>query len=218
MKAFLQKVLAKLRMWFSYKWVRRWSILLGMLLLLFLLRHPIMRAMARALMHEDELSKVEYCFVLGGNSHERGMEAKKMYDQGYANRFVCTGSNVPSITEAMGKPITEAEVTAFYLTSNGVPDSCVIVVNEATSTKEESEAILSFCRKTQAKKIMLLSSRIHTSRVHATFAETFEEAGIEMIVHGAPSLKFNEMEWWKSEEGLIAVNNEWIKKVYYWFN
>jgi hypothetical protein len=64
---------------------------------------------------------------------------------------------------------------------------------------------------------MVLSSKLHTHRINEVFRKKLKDAGITLVVRGAPSSQFDEMHWWQSENGLIAVNNEWIKRMYYWW-
>jgi hypothetical protein len=48
------------------------------------------------------------------------------------------------------------------------------------------------------------------------FRKRFEQAGIALCIAGAPSTTYNEKLWWAKENGLIMVNNEYIKLLYYW--
>jgi hypothetical protein len=36
-----------------------------------------------------------------------------------------------------------------------------------------------------------------------------------VLLHGAPASSFQESSWWTSEEGLIMLNNEYVKLAYY---
>lgn len=218
MKNWTTRVMDLIRNFFHRRRMIRWSIYLGIIVILFLLRFPIMRGMASCLISADEPENVDYCFIMGGGSLERGKHALKMYKEGFASYFVCTGENVPSILEAVGTKMTEAEATAFYLEKEGIPKENIIVINQSTSTLEEAKVIHRFCEEHGLKKIMLLSSLYHTSRMRSVFDNELEDSGIEYCLVGAPSIKYKEYEWWKTEEGLIAFNNEWMKKIYYWFH
>ena len=177
-----------------------------------------MRQMASYLIQEDEKVLTEYAFVLGGNSLDRGNEAFQLYKSGTIKKIVCTGENIPSVLEAVGKPMTEAELTADYLmNAKGIPDSLIIIINEGTSTREESNSILNFCKQKKIKNATIISSKFHLRRVRNVFEDLFLENGIELNFQGCTNSKFNEMEWWKTEEGMIAINNEYIKLIYYWW-
>ena len=64
---------------------------------------------------------------------------------------------------------------------------------------------------------MILSSKLHTHRVQEVFKTKLKKQGVEVIVRGATNSRFDELKWWQDENGLIAVNNEWIKRFYYWW-
>lgn len=176
-----------------------------------------MRGIGNFLIYEDKPEKCDAVFVLGGSSLERGMEAKKIYDAGYSKRFIATGENIPNLLKAINQPLSEAQVTCYYLLQNGLPAECVDTLNKGTSTREEASAVLAYCLDKKFNKIMILSTRFHTRRVYKEFKKVFDNSSIRFIVHGAPSLIYKEEEWWKYEEGMIMVNNEYMKFLYYLF-
>lgn len=201
--------------------VRKLVIAFGVLLLafalLFLFRMPLLLATSNALIEQDQLQKADALFVLSGNSYDRGNEAVRILNSGYVPLFVCTGANPVVELKSLNIDTLESDMIVANLHRQGVADTLIAQLKEGTSTIEEADAILRYCRTKNFKRVMVLSSLLHTARVNSVFREKFEKAGIELIVRGAPSSRFKESEWWKSEEGLIAVNNEWIKTIYYWW-
>ena len=187
-----------------------------LLLLLFLLRVPLLRFVGNQLIDEDEVEKTPAVFVLSGDAWDRGNEAIKLYKQGLAEKIICTGENVPRLFLIAGIPYPESELTQLHLLTNGIPAHDIELLCKGTSTKEEADYILEYCKQHDIKKLAIVSTRFHTRRIGNTFRKKFEDAGLQLIVHGAPSSAYNENEWWKSENGLIFVNNEYIKILYYW--
>lgn len=197
------------------------------LLLCFIYRTTLLCAIGDFLISEDRLEKADAVFVLGGDSYDRGNYAAEIYRMGYVSQIVCLGENVPTIFKAIGISYSESEVTKINIVSpfsdsvsithlrKPIPDSSVIILKQGTSTKEEMDAIKEFCHKNNFKKIILVSSRFHTGRVRMISEKIFENSGIELLIAGAPSSFYREEEWWKSEEGLIMVNNEYVKHGYY---
>ncbi|MCX6197753.1 MAG: YdcF family protein [Bacteroidetes bacterium] len=184
--------------------------------LLYLFRARALRSCAQFLIEENTLTKVDAMFVLSGGGYDRGNEAVKIFNASFTNKIICTGGNAVTELCVMDIDTLESDMTAANLRQHSIPDSCIVLIRNGTSTKEEAQIILDYCFKNNLKKIIVLSSKLHTHRVNSFFRSKFLSAGIEPIVCGAPSSRFNEMEWWREEEGLIAVNNEWIKTVYYW--
>ena len=64
---------------------------------------------------------------------------------------------------------------------------------------------------------MVLSSMLHTRRVHYVFTRLFKENGIRLLVKGADALYYSEKLWWESEDGMLMINNEYTKMIYYFF-
>lgn len=185
--------------------------------LLYVFRAPVLRSFALFLIQEDSLQRADAIFVLSGAGYERGNETEKIYRAGYSQVIVCTGANPQIQFKVFGIDTLESEVTIADLKRLAVPDSVIVKLPEGTSTREESEIILNYCLTNKLKRVMIVSSRLHTRRVNKVFREKFENAGVQLVVRGAPALSFDEMFWWQSEDGLINVNNEWVKTIYYWW-
>jgi len=200
--------------------LRKYLIITGTLLLTLLIvyvaRRPIMRAVGNYLIEEDELSKCEALFVLSGNPNDRSLEAARLLKAGYVPYVICTGEVIPRLFEVIGDTTTdEADLSRIALLKAGVNDSNIVVLHIGTSTREESIAILEYCKKKGLKKIMLVSDKFHTNRIDYAFRKLYENAGIELVLRGCPSTAYSEDLWWAEESGLLMVNNEYIKLIYY---
>lgn len=189
----------------------------ALLFVLVLFHAPLLRKAGNYLIDEDPLKKTPVMFILSGDAWDRGNEAVKLYKQGFTQKIVCTGENVPRLFLIAGIPFPESELTQLHLLANGIPASAIELLCKGTSTKEEADYILDYCRQHGLNRVAIVSTKFHTRRIGNTFRKKFNEAGIQLIIHGAPSSGYDENEWWKSENGLIFVNNEYIKILYYWF-
>lgn len=200
-------------------WAKRWfkiaTVFLGLLLLLFLFRNPILNGIGNWLVDEDELVMTESCFVLGGNSYERGLAAVNVYNLLPSQQFVATGGNYPYQILCLDTSMYEAELTRHWMVKKGVPLSQMQILTNGHSTMEESEEILQYCKDHQMKHITVISSSFHLRRVRWVFEDKFEKAGIKICFHGATSMEYDQTNWWKNEEGLIMANNEIVKLAYY---
>lgn len=189
-----------------------------LLLLLFIFRIPILRSIGNQLIDEGNMEPVEALFVLSGDPWDRGNEAVRLYKQGLAEKIICTGENVPRLFLIAGIQYPESQLTRMNIIAQGVPPNDVALLTKGTSTKEEADHILAYCIQNNIKKVAVVSTKFHTRRVQYAFGEKFRDAGIHLIIHGAPSSAYDENYWWRSEDGLIFVNNEYIKIGYYWLN
>ena len=192
------------------------AVLLIILISTWIFRHPLMRFVGNRLINEDGLVTCEAVFMLSGNPEARAKEVHRIYRSGYSKRFVCTGENIPDLFSAFNIKIDEADLSKKKLLDEGVPEKLIETIHIGTSTREESDAILAYCKIKQLKRIMVVSDRFHTNRIDYAFRDQFEEAGIELVLRGAPALSYSENRWWENESGLLMVNNEYMKLFYYY--
>lgn len=182
----------------------------------YIFRVKILQGVSAYLIHEDKLERVDVLFLLSGGSYDRGNEAAKLFHTGFCRKIVCTGGNQVVELKVFNMDTLESDMAVANLKRLGIPDSCIIQLKYGTSTREECDTIVSYCKALNLKRVIVLSSLLHTNRVNSVFRKKMKATGIELILHGAPSSRFDENYWWHSEDGLIAVNNEWIKTLYYW--
>lgn len=201
--------------------MKKWYILSGsvllILLLLWVFRFALLRSIGYFLIAEDPLAKASVMFVLGGNGYDRGLEAARLYRDGYAGSIICTSENIPSNIKILHMDQPESEMTRIRIIREGVPESAVTAVHTGTSTMEEVLFYRDYCRKHRIDRAIILSSKFHTRRVRYVINKLWENEKTKLIIRGAPSLKYLEDKWWESEQGLLMVNNEYVKLIYYWW-
>ncbi|OFY64145.1 MAG: hypothetical protein A3H98_14335 [Bacteroidetes bacterium RIFCSPLOWO2_02_FULL_36_8] len=185
--------------------------------ILFTLRFSILRSMGDYLKSTDPHHKTKYLFVLSGGAIERGESAAKLFHQGIAEKIICTGRVIPQELIIVNNPLFESHLTKMWLERKGVPDSAIYLLEFGTSTMEESRAMLEYCQKNKITEFTVLSSIFHTRRVRWVFKD-FKNYGITVYVAGSPANRYDENFWWQSEDGLLMVNNEYMKLMYYWLN
>jgi uncharacterized SAM-binding protein YcdF (DUF218 family) len=204
-----------LRKYWAKRWFKVLSIFLMLIVTLFFLRIPILRGIGNYLYAQDTLQKTNAIFVLGGNSYERGLEAAKVYSQFVGTPVYSTGSNIPMQLLAFDTSLTEAELTTMLVRKHGVPDSLSYPLIAGTSTREEADAICKLIEENGWTSITIISSSFHLRRVKQVFEKARGDRNFSFVFHGAPSKDFDPNTWWKHEEGLITVNNELMKMLYY---
>lgn len=183
----------------------------------YLFRHPILRACGNFLITPDPLVHADAIYVLGGASLERGTEAGRLYREGWAPQVICTGGMVPQLYRAENIDRTEAEVTRDVAIRQGVSQGHCQALEIGTSTKEEADAILAFAKQDDQDTVIIATSLFHLRRVRSVFKRPFQQAGITVVLTGAPSMLFDEQHWWETEEGLMMCQNEYVKLLYYWW-
>jgi uncharacterized SAM-binding protein YcdF (DUF218 family) len=203
---------------FHRKRLIRWGVCFSLLSILYLCRAPILCGIGFWLINEDKLEKAQAIVILGGNSFERAPMVKKIFKKNTGATIYCTGNYVSPQFKSLGLNITEAQNSERYLMKLGVPDSCIKVINYGTSTMEEAAILKRIATKNNYKKLIIVTSMFHTGRVHKYFNRIFSGSKTKLIVRGAYPLNYSINKWWHSEEGLLFVNNEYVKSFYYWWN
>ncbi len=204
------------KLWIKH-WVRWCIFYFTFLFLVFLCRKPILTSIASYLIQEDEPVKVNLAFVLSGNSIDRGTEATKLYKQGFIKKLVCPGGNMHPLFEAMGFKFLESEVTKMAMVKMGVPDSVIEILPKGKSTNDEAKLLIDYCKKHNTDTVMIVSSEFHTRRIKYALKGRFAKGNLTVIVIGAPDHNVRAWNWWWTEDGLIMINNEWIKLLYYYW-
>lgn len=146
---------------------------------------------------------------------DRATEAAKLYAKGISDRFVFTGETVPSDLRALGIDVTEGECAQHVAVEHGIPINKTLAIRRGTSTEEEGAALVQQAVSDGCDTVMIVSNFFHLRRVQYVFRERFRKAGITVLLHGAPSSNFDERTWWEHEEGLMMLNNEYVKLIYY---
>ena len=195
--------------------VRLLAVVLALAVLVWLLRRPLLRGLGAFLVAEDPPCRVDAVYVLGGSAENRGEEAARVYQAGWGRRFTFSGEPVPGPLRVEGIERTEAQQTRDVAVRHGLPDSLARAVNVGTSTWEESNFILAEARANGYDTIMIISSSFHLRRIRYVFRERAREEGITVVLHGARNGEFDDAAWWRSEDGLMMVNNEYVKLAYY---
>ena len=198
--------------------MKKFVLLFVVVLILFswVVRHDILLIIGNFLIEQDPVEQVEHGFVLGGQAYDRSKEAGRLFEEGYINQIICVGGNVSGTFKVLKLKYTESEVARMHLCKNlRIPKSKVKVLPESTSTKEESELILKYCLNNNISKVVVITSKFHTKRVANVFKNYFKENGVEVLVHGVSSSDYEEEKWWESEQGMLVVNNEYMKLLYY---
>lgn len=179
-------------------------------------RIPLLRATGKYLIKEDPRERCDALYVLGGTPLERGGLAGELLVEGLAPVAYCTGELIPTTLVTVGLMHTEAELSRIAAIDAGADSSIVHVLNVGTSTFEEAEAIIAHAQQAGYAEIAIISTEFHLRRVRRVFRKRAKGTSVQVHVIAADSQRYDSERWWESEEGLLMVNNEYMKLVYYW--
>lgn len=195
--------------------------LLGLCLALILLHGPILTGVADFLIQtNDPLHKADVIFILNGDYDTRPFYAVKLYQQGLAPKvLIAQSENSPAVD--LGVVENSTAISVQVMLHKGLPPEALTVLNKdtpVTSTFDEARSLRAYVEANQVKKVILVTSSFHTRRARWILEKELKGSGVELQVAGAPHSGFNDKNWWKTEDGLVFVNNEYIKLLFYWLN
>lgn len=197
------------------RWMRRLLWFAAILMVAWFARFAILRAIGGFLIDADATCKADAMYVLGGSPFDRGTEASKVLEQGCVPIAYCTGSSVMAANKAEGRDLTEADLTRTAAIRKGASPSAILPLRYGTSTFEEASGIIHHARSLGMDTILVVSTDFHTRRVAKVFRMRAKGSGVTVLVHAAPSTEYDAQVWWTSEQGLLMVNNEYVKTLYY---
>jgi uncharacterized SAM-binding protein YcdF (DUF218 family) len=205
---------------------RRWriaavtdAVILLLVLLVWLFRAPILTGVAEVLIVNDEPHPADIIFLLNGDFNTRPFKAAELYKQGLAPLVVIARSeDLPAVKA--GLLPNDTDVSVGVLKKAGVPSDKIVVLpftGGVTSTFDEATALHRYMETTHISRVILVTSSFHTRRAKWIFNRELIGLPVTLEMVAVPYSSFDQTNWWKNESGLITLDNEYIKLVYYLF-
>jgi uncharacterized SAM-binding protein YcdF (DUF218 family) len=180
-----------------------------------LAREPLLRAAADLWIVSDEVTQADAVAVLGGQIEVRPFAAADLYHRGLVKK-VLVSSNQESRAAVIGAVQGHTEANRRVLLNLGVPENAIETFGQTNeSTRDEALALRGWAERHGAKSIIIPTEVFTARRVRWIFNREFAERGISIQVLSVEPPEYRRTEWWKTDLGLIAFQNEVIKYIYY---
>lgn len=188
-------------------------LLVVLFLTLYLARTSILVAMGSYLRVEDPWKTSDVIFVLAGESYVRPGMAAELHRLGYAERIVIP---VPEWLEADRPDLypNPTLLAAWQMQRLGVPREHIVMLvtpGGTTSTIDDARLFRDYADRHGVRRALVVTSEYHTRRTRWVMRRTFKGSDIELIMVPALEQHFNAHNWWKSEDGLLAYIEEYLK-------
>jgi uncharacterized SAM-binding protein YcdF (DUF218 family) len=195
------------------------AVLLLLAILAFALRAQILTGMAGYLVVNDRLQPADAIVLLNSEVNTRPFRASELYKQGLAPVIVIARSeSTPTVN--LGLLPNDTDISVAVMEKLGVPADKIVVLpfpGGVTSTFDEAAAIRQYIQAQQANRIILVTSAFHTRRARWIFERTLAGLPVRLEMAAVSYAGFDQTNWWKNEAGLITLNNEYIKLLFYLF-
>ncbi len=181
----------------------------------FLMRNEILTAAGRWLVVRTPPRRADVIYVFAGGVSERPAYGAELFKRGYAPRVAVAGVLISYDLLAFGKVVNEGEINRKVLLRHGVPAGKIIQIWRGTSTMEEVTALKKLMNSNGWKSAILVSSPFHTRRIRFSVKKVFGNGDYRFSYVPTPHPIIRPDSWWREEEGLIMVSNEYLKLIYY---
>ncbi len=193
--------------------------LLLLVILAFTFRSQILTGVADYLIVNDTPQPADVIFLLNGDYNTRPFRASQLYQQGLAPVIaIARMENGPAVD--LGLIPNGTDIAVGVMEKLGVPSEKIAVLpfpGGVTSTFDEATTLRQYIQAHQSYKILLVTSAFHTRRARWIFEKMLAGLPVRLQMVAVPYADFDQTNWWKNEDGLITLNNEYIKLVYYAF-
>ncbi len=178
-------------------------------------------SLGRLLHHEDDLEQADVIFVLSGSRVERVAEAADLYREGWAPRILLSrqiSDPAEAVLRARGIDLpTEVDFQRELLGKLGVPSGVVDALDaEMVATSTESDALLRRATAHGWRRIIIVTSKLHTARARLAVQRRFAGTGTGLIMRASRYDRADIDRWWATRADLRFVLFETQKLFAYW--
>ena len=200
------------------RWTRLAVGLIVMAILIYLVSPTVLTAVGGQLIYADPLERADAIVVLAPFL-DRLMEGADLYRQGLAPLVILTrGTRDAGEQELIDRQIIDSseERKRRALIALGVPADAIVILDPLVdSTSDEARAFADWARRHPIRRVIVVTSPLHTGRSRLTFLRAVENLPIEVLVRPSTRNSFRRDTWWRSRDTFRDGLIEWQKLVYY---
>ena len=180
-----------------------------------LVREPVLLGAAKLWIVSDPVSRASAIVVLGGGLETRPFEAAELWRRGLAYKILVSQGPEERAASMGGIP-SHSELNREILVKLGVPPGAIETFGAASkNTTEEAVALREWAERNAASVFIIPSEIFSARRVRWIFRREFSGTAVRIEVPSVEPRGYTRWDWWKTEQGLLAFQNEFLKYVYY---
>src|SRR6266536_1816479 len=178
-------------------------------------RERVLRGAADLWIVSDVVTHADAVVVLGGGLEVRPYAAAKLYQDGVVNKILVS-QVVEERSARLGVIPGHTELNRTVLLKLGVPEAAIDTFGTANkNSAEEATALRTWADQNHATVIIIPTEIFTSRRLRWILSREFDESSVRIEVPAFDPPGYTRAEWWKTEPGLIAFQNEVLKYVYY---
>ena len=200
---------------------RKRLILLAVILvpvLLYAFRTRVLAGMGGFLVIHDKIEPADIIFLLNGDTTTRPKHAAELVHQGFAPKVVIARVE-DSENVQLGAYPNPTDTMIVVLRKLGLEESQIVQLRPprgVNHTMDEAKALLVYSREHPLRKVIIVTSDLHSRRARYTFRKVLSGTGVKVMMSPISDLKYGADNWWRLEDGVIGFQNEYLKLAYYY--
>jgi uncharacterized SAM-binding protein YcdF (DUF218 family) len=184
-----------------------------------LMREPLLREAADLWIVSDPISRADAIVVLSGGLPTRPFEAAELWQRGLADKILISQPSEDRAVSTGAMP-SHSELNREILLKLGVPGGVIETFGTANqNTRDEAVSLREWAERNAASAFIIPTEIFPARRVRWIFRREFSGTAVKIVVlsFDPPYLPpyFTRREWWKTEHGVVAFQNEVLKYIYY---
>ncbi len=184
---------------------------------LFVFRRPILISVGQNLVSQTELKPADVIVVLGGGETLRADHAARLFRENLAPRIlVMVPQSLPEGTPYRDILSMERRLVDAVFGFHQIPTAVVEWTKRPVfSTYEETLLLKEWMTANTKQSAIVVTGYFQSSRAHWTLERSLVDTDIQIQVAPAPQPAIDAENWWTDVEGILDVQNEYIKYSYY---
>ena len=180
-----------------------------------LLREPVLVGAADLWFVSDPVSRADAIVVLSGGLATRPFVAAELWRRGLADKILISQAPEERAV-SMGAMPSHTELNREILLKWGVPAGAIETFGTANrSTRDEAVALREWAKRNAVSSFIIPTEIFPARRVRWIFRRAFFGTTVSIEVLSVEPPDYTRRDWWKTEHGLVAFQNEVFKYIYY---
>ncbi len=181
-------------------------------------RVPLLRGAADLWIVSDPVPHADVVAVLGGDLEGRPFVAAELYKRGLVSKVVVSQVADTRSSEVAAIIPGHSELNRRVLLKLGVPDASIEMFGQANrNTNNEAVALRDWADRHGVSRNVIPTEIFAARRVRWMLNREFAGSSVRLEIASFEPRHYTRAEWWKTEAGMIAFQNEIMKYIYYCF-
>lgn len=174
---------------------------------------PLLQGAADLWIVSDTATHADAAVILGGGLEVRPFAAADLYRRGFINKVLISQVDLDRAASIGANP-GHTEINRQVLLKLGVPAYAIETFGNANnSTRAEAVALRAWADQNNVTTLIIPTEIFSARRVQFIFRQELPTKSIEVLSLEPP--EYSKDDWWKSDTGLVAFQNEILKYLYY---